>query len=563
MVAHIASLLGLMIHFMEQPRTPSTASGRQPWRPYLQLRSQGRIKEKRMHKEEALAQASLKLHGPILSDYHRRKTRRLLYEFCSWLDSQIHMPAVITAPFKGYQRITLFGAVTFGVDTEKQHISHGCLIDGKYRASGETFEVGQPLPSYKFLLPILENRQLTTKDHPDLCFDEPQHDLWLEYWLARKCFSLLKKQLSFQEFRRATLPGLFEIPADIRSIALASRPRPCGLALDSNTLNRVWRNQNAFRQCARENPQLLPVLNVFADYLNLSRQSAGVDPIKSLKVHLKDSGISEAGWRYIVKHGARTFKTAWWLAEEQEPISVFMGVFKMLEDAGLPPPPPPYVLKTLLTAYNRTIRGRLDIETDFHGAIDARFLRRAFHQADIERNTKNIESFSEDMMGVLWWSEQTHGTLPDNLVRQDWCNLVSRWRRDAHVYLQLDAHKGIRWNTSHGELYVGGYSVSPVCSASDLILMGQKLRNCLGAYLDDCVNGRKEIYALKLACSEKLVGCVGLNVSEESQVSIFDVRGFANSRASAAMRKVALTLCQQISDIQQQTKAGMKPNESR
>lgn len=161
-------------------------------------------------------------------------------------------------------------SLAYDINVDRRAILSGTVFHGRHEPSNVLFEIGRPLTSHLWLMPVL-NLNLANATQGDLFFVDSELDD-IAQWLADPAYRLLLRNPDFREFRRNQLPKLFKLPKDIYSIALASRPRPAGPLIDSRTFNDVWRNEKAFRQVARENPHLLPLLQAFIEQVPTGRQ---------------------------------------------------------------------------------------------------------------------------------------------------------------------------------------------------------------------------------------------------------------------------------------------------
>lgn len=372
--------------------------------------------------------------------------------------------------------------------------------------------------------------------------------------MAKRLHRLLSKHSAWITFRRKQLPSLFNIPADIQKIALASRARPHRHLLDSSTLNTVWSNETAFRQCAKENPKLLIVLNLFANALDLKNRQTLRDPIQQLKLHLRTLNVSEAGWKYLVKHGTRIIRPAWQLPYKQSPKEIFIHVMHMLQDAGLPQSVPPSVMQAFLRSYTDQQNGLREISASFHNLIDRGALQSALFTAHENRRSNNLSEFSENMTRVFLWTEQRESSLPKDLIKQGWEAIVKRWRIAENLHTLLEATPELHWSPKQVSFETHGYQVKGISSLKEIVQAAAKLRNCLTNYLEACADQYMEIYLLITPSTSRLKGCIGISYENELP-SIIDIKGVANTRANPEMYRAAEELLKRLT-IKNQPKLG-------
>jgi len=465
---------------------------------------------------------------PWFSGWQQEEARHRLFRLCGWLDDQLDQPARVQRAGRQGWRITVFGSLVYSIYPDERFVTSGMTDQEHYTQSKEVFEVGRPVESSGWLKPALRSLGLIDAVQSDLFFMHEQvNDL--AWWLEETAYRLLQRHPDFQEFRCKKLPKLFRLPRDIYGIAMASRCNPVGPLLDSRTLNHVWRNERAFRQVARENPQLLPLLLAFVMRIPDGKLVSADDPVHVLKAALRGEGLSEAAWRYVVRHGARLFRVPWEVgARAQSRFAIAVRYLTALENAGFPPPPPPSVASAFLHGFNEhRIDGAL-IGVRFECRFDPAILRAGLLEADRRRAEGNIEGFAEEFLGVCWWAERHANLVDGNQAKAGWKWFVRQWQKAESVDALLHEDVGLHWRTRLDEFEMDACRVVPISSSAALIRESQAMRNCLQNYIGNCANGEFEIYSIRDAATGKRRGCVGFRF-DGGMPECFDAKGFANS----------------------------------
>jgi len=467
---------------------------------------------------------------------------------CEWLDNHLDKPARVNNTGQDSRLITIFDSLAYRVDYKNRRIVSGTQINGHFKPDNAIFEVGRPLASPFWLLPILKNLSLACAEQGDLFFEMSLMDD-LAHWLSSTAYRLLLRNPVFQNFRQNSLPRMLNISKDIYGIALAARPRPVGPMIDSRTLNDVWHNEKTFRQVARENPQLLPLMSAFVEQIQPGEKIYSRDPVLTLKTRLRDSGLSDAGWRYLVRHGSRLFRIPWEITAGQAPFEVAIRYLEGLESAGLPPPPPPSVVKALLHCYSQHHLIDAHLDEGFQETIDPVVLRAGLLEADRHRLAGTLEGFAEEFLGVCWWSEALPDGLDDNQSKAGWKWFVRQWLEEEEANVLLENTEPQQWVTRLDEFRMGRMSVLPLSSSESLIRESLAMRNCLQTYIEECANGRFEVYSVRETKTGKRKGCVGLRLDNIDCWTIADVKGFANSPPIGEVEKVAHELFKRMQEI--------------
>jgi hypothetical protein len=520
--------------------TPSHVSfGRTPWRRQLQLRLFPPTPGDEPVPVPTLSYSARRIEAEgRWRGFQRDEAQRRLQVLCEWLDEHLDDPVRVSTAEPGVRKVTVLDGLVFSVDANRREVSCAYQLSGETHPGDWIFEVGHPLISPRWLVPVIANLDLFGYRQGDILFDASE-GVELRDWLAGTAYRLLRRDLDFRALRRR-LPALLAIPREIVSIALACRTRPVGPLIDSRSINDVWRNEKAFRLVARENPQLLPLLLAFVSRIPEGETVHAKDPIQTVKEAFRKRGVSDAAWRYLTKHGARIFRIPWEVTGKQCPLEVAIRYLDALDDAGLPPPPPPSIQRVLLHGYNQHVNGStITLEQYFQVMIDPVALRAGLLEADRRRRQGTLEGFAEEFLGVCWWSRHVPELLDDNQVKAGWSWFVRRWQEDERYRAKLHASANRHWRTRLDEFADEFVQVTPLWSSEALIREAMAMRNCLEDYVDRCENGEVEVYSVRDATTGRRLGCVGVKFDEFDYPMIADVKGFANTPPKGQVRRAA------------------------
>ena len=476
----------------------------------------------------SLTQAALRadLNCPPASLQPDEAVRRLML-LCSWLQDHLDDPVSISQLPNDGRQIEVFGALAYRVEPEKREIAVGKLIDGLWEPIPFTFELGRPLSSAYALNAVVEALGLDDESPCAADGSEVGEDP-LKPWLTETVYRLLQRDPAFRRLRRETLPKAFDLPRDIHSIALACRTRPVGPLLDSTTFNTVWYYERQFRQVARENPQLLPLLMAFL--------KAGFalpdhcDPLATLKAAIRSEGHAEAAWRYIAHHGSRIFRAPWAIANSQMPFEVALHYLSALEFANLPPPPPPSISTAFLSSFNEHIGNDVQINANFYVGIHSVVLRAAFLEADKRRRDPCLQGFADEFLGVCAWSETMNASIDKNQAKAGWSWFVRQHQAAEMVEIAVAEAQCVTWKTRLERQVINGWDLVPLNSSAMLIREALAMRNCLRDYLDRCKHGELEIYSIRQSDTGKRKANIGFKFDDEGFPTPLDIKGFANTQ---------------------------------
>ena len=274
------------------------------------------------------------------------------------------------------------------------------------------------------------------------------------------------------------------------------------------------------------------------------------DPLLTLKTTLRDAGLSEAAWRYLVRHGSRIFKLPWSITKGQQRLEVAIRYLDALEAAKLPPPPPPSIIKALLHGYNPHQEHTAQIDKHFHAGIDPVALRAGLLEADRKRRSNDVEGFAEEFLGVCWWSEGLLEILDANQAKAGWPWFVRRWQDAEAEQALLEDTEKLHWKARIQSFHWGRMKVVPIESSEDLIRESLSMRNCLQSYVEECANRKFEVYSVRETQSSKRKGCIGIRFDDDGMPTIADVKGFANTPPIGEVQQIAYELFWKLQPIE-------------
>lgn len=516
----------------------ANATGRTPWRPWVQLREVAPRGDTIKHGFPFLTDAASKVsRQPEQRDWHWDDVRFRLKVLCDWLEKRLPNPVRTRKLKGGGKRVDLFNTVTYTFLPNMQGVLAGKLVGGRYEQTNWDVEIGKPLSSAWWLRLVIERLGLCDELQADL-FNDGHDPAVITEWLADTAYRLLLREPLFRKLRNVTLPNAFDLPKDIHGIALASRIRARGAYLTSYQLNLVLKNLRAFKQVARENPQLLPLLYAYINQIPKGAVVNTKDPVMALKSAIRDEGLSEAAWRYLTRHGSRLFHVPWELDTQQSAFSVAMSYLRMLDYANLPPPPPPTVARALLHGYNDHRGHRVRISSQFEKVIDPVGLRLGLIEADKMRRQPGMAEFTEEFMGVCWWASEEWLMADKNQSKAGWPWMVKQWRKTEEERCLLASVKPQSFNARFDEFECGDWMVVPIRSSAELVRESLAMKNCLQRYMNDCEKGQVEIYSVREIKTGKRKACIGFK-SEADRVYLLDIKGFANTPSLKDIEDIA------------------------
>jgi hypothetical protein len=461
------------------------------------------------------------------------ETRRQLATICQWFDDRLDNQPLITILDPGVRRIEIFGKIAWIVDENTRHIDYGALVDDIFRSYKIWFSVLSPIavtPSSLWLRTIY-NDVFSTREG----YGGSSRDIAYKRfrWVLPTISDLLVNDQRFIKLSEVLLPAAFALPRDVVDLALCVEQRSADTRyLRSMEFIRVWRRHDAFEIVARDAPSLTGLFSLLC--WPAITEFASTDPILSLKRYLMSNGLSEATWRYTVRHSPDLFRGFWNVFREPfQRHGQTIEFLLTLQAAKLPPPPTDAVIRLLGEYHRDNFRGGA-----FLVAIPPMVTRTAIIEGNRRDQAGQLDAFAQELWDVLWWSSTVSVSPDKNQTRAGWSWL----RRQAQAYLRMEnqiANATMKhWPARLPAMEIDGYEVFPLDSAEKLIRAGFAMRNCLADRVENCATGKSEYYAVTEWQSNKPEYCVGFDFDEDGD-TLSGVKGFANSGAPKEIMELA------------------------
>ncbi len=313
--------------------------------------------------------------------------------------------------------------------------------------------------------------------------------------------------------------------------------------------NRTLRQRETYLQLQRENPNLIWLYNFLQDERIKLGKGDVVAAIR--QVVMQGDEATPAVWRYIAHHRERDFRL---LLDRYVPDGGYIGRWQVLVPwarvlilLGLNRTLPAAVAKGLF--FHEGIRAYLDGDVKFRGGpIHIATLRTVVNEAIRRHHRGQLEDFlREDLVEVMTWLHSGGVELDRNQVRAGWRHLARQaveWRVLAEY---RDWSEVLNWQCILPTIQIGPWTVVPLTDAWSLRKEALVMRNCVDAYLPECVGGRKQIFSVR-NCHDKPVATIGLEFNGEFW-RVYDFRGFANSPIKGALQGLDQLVFQRHEDL--------------
>ena len=268
-------------------------------------------------------------------------------------------------------------------------------------------------------------------------------------------------------------------------------------------------------------------------------------PVLSLKRYLKSNGLSEATWRYVVRHSPSLFQGFW-----NEFTNVYqrhyqtIGFLQCLQAAKLPPPPTDDVV-SLLWKYHRDNFGQ---RIPLLVGIQPMIVRAAIIEGNLRAQAAQLESFAQELRDVFWWSGTLKRPLDKNQRKAGWSWLLCQTQAYLRMENQIAGAARKAWPARLPATEIDGHEVSPLDSAEKLVRAGFSMRNCLADCVEDSATGKAEYYVMQKIRAGKTQYCIGFKFDEDG-ASLSGVKGFANGDAPPEAKSIADELLRRLDPL--------------
>ncbi len=472
----------------------------------------------------------------VSMDAGRALLRERLAKLCAWLDAQLELAPCVTV--QGASRlVTVFQCVGFRVDHVARRV-FAARVDarGNARSLDIDVELRAPLCTAQWLTWVIENLSLSTAAGQRALFAAPGQAEAHDRWLIATAYGFLRHEPRFVWLRQVGLPRALGLDATLSALAVRARPARVQGQMPRSTYNLVWEHETRFRQVARENPQLLRLLE---SCLRDGVLPLKGDPVAELRDYFRRSGCSEAAWRYVHRHGDRLFGEACRMASNRHLSQVCVAYLLALDRAGLPPPPPPSMARAWFRCYVEPGRDR-QLFYKRWCSVHPSVIRAVLLEADARRSAPDLPHFVNEAVGVLHWAIATAHVLDKPQARAGWGWLRRRCQAWYAERERADALRYPDWGSPLPRMAIGRFEVWPLTNGAALVDEAFAMRNCLETYAVRCVAGEVCLFSLRCAVTGKRMATLGLCRDQTGKLWLmFDVRRFANRPPTVELQRLA------------------------
>lgn len=474
-------------------------------------------------------------------DAGRALLRHRLAVLCAWLDAQLENAPCGTDLGPG-RLVTVFQCVGFQVDYVSRRVS-AARVDAKGNAQSfsSDVELRVPLCTSYWLRWVIEDLRLSVGAGQRPLFATTQQAAAHDDWLVATAYGLLRNDPRFIWLRREGLPRALGLDHELSALAVHVRSVRVAGQMPRSTYNLVWQHEALFRRVARENPQLLRLLELCLREKALPLKG---DPVAEMREFFLAKGCSGAAWRYVHRHGDRIFGVACKMAANIGLLHVCVSYLSKLDAAGLPPPPPPALARAWFRCYIPDDRDRLLFFRRWC-SVHPSVIRVLLLEADARRTAPEFPGFVSEAAGVLHWAIATGCKLNKSQARAGWGWLRRHWQAWYAEVQRADALRYPAWGSPLPQTAIGRFDVMPLRDGAALVEEAFAMRNCLDIYAERCHTGDVILFSVRCGKTGRRVATLGLCTAlVESGWHVLDIRRFANRPPTVELQRLAVDVAQ-------------------
>ena len=446
------------------------------------------------------------------------------------LDRRFDLPLEI-ADVGSVRTLTALGFVRYTIDRQAQSVSSTLLAtELPKEIKPAAFDMVCAWHRVGWLRPLLES--LPTTRLIDTLLPET-HRAGVMKWLAFRFEPLLRRDERFRRLRRELRQALC-FDASLFRLALRSQGRRGPAGLSGAELTEVWRHESHLRVVEKDAPRLLPLAYAMLGQLV---EAPASDVVKRLKARLAVDGLTDAGWRYLLRYGHRPICA---IGGGSLKLSEVAKVAQALAMAGGHPPPslalrvawaPRFVpIPQFGATHKDSILTWLRSERRLACAI--------LKAANEAKNKPHYAQFVDDITCVLWWLRDAKIATPSKSLRS-LIRAAKAWEADQLAIAQLSRRRWSKPRTIAGldEIHEAVLLEGPVAVLEEARVM----RNCLRVRLPILKSRSAQVWSVRTKASGERVALIELR-RDHARWKLHEVAARFNRPAAAWVRPFAESL---------------------
>jgi hypothetical protein len=313
---------------------------------------------------------------------------------------------------------------------------------------------------------------------------------------------MLRRDDRFVRLRRELRQGLC-FDRDLFRLAMRTRSYGWAEGLRGSRLIEVWQHVDHLKVVEKDAPRLLPLAYSLIDKI-VDRPAC--EAVKALKELLLPLGLTDAGWRYLLKHDIYAISET---GGGRLTVEELARLAQALAMAG-GHPPPSAALREAIRPRFAAIRQH---GTDHQDGIlkwlteERRLASALLKAANEAKRSPDYGRFIDDAMTVLWWLRDARIEAPRKSLRT-LIRLASAWEADQLAIAQTGRR---RWSKPRSVPCADGVHEAVLLDGPVAVLEeARAMRNCLRHRLAVLSSRKAQIWSVRTQATGERVALVEL-----------------------------------------------------
>jgi hypothetical protein len=329
----------------------------------------------------------------------------------------------------------------------------------------------------------------------------------LREWLVGVIAPMLRRDDRFHRLRRELRQALWFDP-DLFRLALRTRWDDGPDGLRGSHLSEVWRRADHLRVVEKDAPGLLPLAYTLRERLV---EWPAHKALQVLKAQLAVRGLGDAGWRYLIRHGARAVSD---MGGGGLALDELAQLAQALAMVGKHPPPSAALQRAWRPRFaaisevgpdsEDTVLSWLTAERHLAGAV--------LRAAGEARRMPGYAGFIDGVVATLWWLRDAKIAAPRKSLRT-LARLAGEWEADQLAIAQTGMR---RWSRPRSLPCHDGVHEAVLLDGPAMVLEeARAMRNCLRARIPALSARKEQVWSVRKKQTGQRVALVGLEWSED------------------------------------------------
>jgi hypothetical protein len=311
----------------------------------------------------------------------------------------------------------------------------------------------------------------------------------LRAWLAATLTPMLRRDARLQRLRQELRQALC-FDSSLFRLALRTRWNGGPDGLVGSRLIEVWRQVDHLRVVEQDAPRLLPLAYRVIDKL---AELPAAETLQGLKALLRPSRLTDAGWRYLLKHRSATICAT---GGGRLTVEGLARLAQALALAGGHPPPSAALREAIRPRFMPMATRGADHKDSILTWLktERRLVGAILKAANEAKRTPEYGRFLDQVTAVLWWLRDAKIDTPRKSLRT-LIRLAAAWEADQLATAQTGRR---RWSRPRSVACADGIHEAVVLDGPAAVLEeARAMRNCLRAKLPLLSARKRQVWSVR------------------------------------------------------------------